>query len=359
MKPLSILLILLFATTITKAQQAGKLYITSYNDTGQIGYVCDGQPESYVSVQYGLLNLNPSVPLTIDSIVPSGDPSVFPDQQVIVIPNFVLNDVSVGGNAGFAPTRAGDDTIHETVYYNGQFTATATIIFHARSSPNLALYGHTKTTAYFVDGNGFGDYNLDELTDTMHDQLMPGGNEIYYVGAAPSENGGIYNQPVSLHSCGGATIDSIYEVGDFSEFSFDPFPHLPYSMPSEDSLVFNYVFTPKVVDTTGLRHHYLIFHSTDGHYLTWSFEYKVYPASSVSDVAILNDQIKVFPNPVSDELQVLGGQPGTVHLFDIMGRERMNASDDGTTATLDVSHLDPGTYFLRLGNQSTKVQISR
>ena len=77
-------------------------------------------------------------------------------------------------------------------------------------------------------------------------------------------------------------------------------------------------------------------------------------AASISERALC-----VFPNPATDELQILGGQTETIHLFDIMGRERMNANDDGTSTTLDVSSLEPGTYFLRTGNQSAKVEIAR
>ena len=297
MKRFVILLILLLATSTSNAQVQGQLYITSYDDTGQIGYVCDGQPQSTVAVRYALLNLNQSVPLTIDSVVPQGDPTQFPSQFVIVIPGFKLTDVSVGGDAAFSPTRAGDDTIHETVYYNGQFTATASIIYHAYNSPDLAMYGYTITTAYSFEGNSFGDYNPEEELDTMHDQM--GIDQDYLVGAAPLENGGDGpgDQPVILHSCGGAIIDSIYESGDFSEFSFDPFPTLPYTMPPDDSLVLNFEFTPKVVDTLGTHHHYLIFHSTDGHYLTWSFEYYVYPASSVSWCAISSGELQIGTSP--------------------------------------------------------------
>ncbi len=356
MKHLSVFFFLLFAVSISNAQQAGQLIITSYDDTGEIGYVCNGQPENSIPVSYGLINLNPSVPLTIDSIVPDGDPTQFQDQTVIIIPDYILGDVGVGGDAGFAPTRAGDDTMHETVYYNGQFTATASIIFHARTTPNLAMYGFEFTWALLIDGEGFASYTLEPESDTMFDTL----GSIYTAGLPSLENGGNDpgDQPVLLRTCGGATIDSIYEVGDFSDFSFDPFPTLPYTMSGGDSLLLNYEFTPKVVDTTW-SHHYLVFHSTDGQYLVWSFTYWVYPTSSVSEAPTTNNELKVFPNPATDALQILGGQVGTIHLFDIMGRERMTANNDGTGATLDVSRLESGIYFLREGTQSTKVEISR
>ncbi len=70
--------------------------------------------------------------------------------------------------------------------------------------------------------------------------------------------------------------------------------------------------------------------------------------------------IQVFPNPASDVLQVMGeNQWGTVRLFDLIGRERTSATMDGTGATLDVSVLEAGMYFLRLGNQSAKIEIAR
>ncbi len=272
---------------------------------------------------------------------------------------FTLTDVTTGGIAGFIPTHTGDDTFYVTAYYNGIFSATGTIIFHARTSPKLSMYGYTLTTADVVGSNSFGGSTLTEEADTTHDQITT--EHGYYVGDGPYEDGGsggLYDEPIVLKSCGGATIDSIYEKGDFSEFSFKPFPQLPYTLKDGDSLVLNYEFSPKVIDEKGSNHHYLIFHSTDGHYLTWSFEYEVYPASSVTTTLTTSNAIKVFPNPASDALQVLGGRTGTIHLFDLMGRERMNVNDDGSVATLDVSRLGSGTYFLRLGDETTSVVIS-
>jgi hypothetical protein len=72
----------------------------------------------------------------------------------------------------------------------------------------------------------------------------------------------------------------------------------------------------------------------------------------------VSDNIRVHPNPATNQIQILGEQSGGVHLFDLMGRERMNATMDGTSATLDVSHLEAGMYFLRLGNESAKVEIA-
>lgn len=363
MKQLSIFFILLFVNTIANAQQADQLYITSYNDTVDIGYICDGVTQNVTFVGWAGVNLIPSVPITIDSFTFR----VFPDSDIV---NFqylqsetLQFTVSTGGFYGNGPNWAaahvGDDTLQVTGYYNGKFTATANLVFHARNSPEIAMYGYTLNNINLGGGYGIGGFQQAEEADTMYDKITTEFG--YHIGDSPYENGGegVGDVPVVLRSCGSAVVDSIYESGDLADFSFDPFPQMPYTMSGEDSLVLNYEFTPKTVDTIGLNHHYLIFHTTDGHYLTWSFEYKVYPSSSVNEPQTTNDEIKIFPNPATDELQILGGQAGTIHLFDLMGRERMTAEDDGTGAMLDVSRLESGIYFLREGNQSTKVEISR
>ena len=364
MKTLSTLFLLLFATSFANAQQAGQLYITSYDDTVDISYICQGVCEDTIWVNVGAANLVPDVPITVDSITFQGDSSAFLTLASATNSFILGKSVFYGSGTPFAPKSPGDYRLHVTGYYNGEFQDTANIILHAQNSPDLSMYGYTpKLIEINVFGQDikFGNTQQANEIDTMHDEIAT--ENSYHIGDSPYPDGGdeiiIGDIPVTLQSCGGATIDSIYEVGDFSEFAFDPFPKLPYTVPGDDSLVFNYEFTPKVVDETGSRHHYLVFHSTDGNYLVWSFEYKVYPTSSVSEIANLNDAIKVFPNPASGELQILGGQAGTIHLFDLMGRERMNANDDGTGATLDVSRLESGIYFLREGNQSAKVEVSK
>jgi hypothetical protein len=67
--------------------------------------------------------------------------------------------------------------------------------------------------------------------------------------------------------------------------------------------------------------------------------------------------LSVFPNPVTQSLHVMPGPSGTIRLFDLLSRECGEANDDGSGATLDVSNLENGTYFLRIGANSSKVEI--
>ncbi|HET6402009.1 MAG TPA: T9SS type A sorting domain-containing protein [Candidatus Kapabacteria bacterium] len=81
--------------------------------------------------------------------------------------------------------------------------------------------------------------------------------------------------------------------------------------------------------------------------------------SGVASSSISNAiSISIFPNPARDALQVLGGPSGTARLFDLLGRERAEARDDGASVTLDISHIEAGPYFLRVGTQSAKVEIA-
>jgi|GEM_PF-7069381 len=358
MKQFVILLILFFATTIVKAQQ-GLLYITSYDDTGQIVYICGGEVQNPLPVQFVMVNLTPSIPITVDSIIPTGDSNAFPYLDTSRV-SFELGEFS-GGGALFSPKQVGSDTLYLTVYYNGQYTETASIILHARSSPNISMYGYVWTIADVVGSNSFGEQNTEEVTDTMFDLMQPGIDQwYYYTGDAPTKNGGSLNEQVVLRSCGGAIIDSINESGDFSEFAFDSMPSLPDTLRNEDSLLMDYEFSPKTIDTQGIQHHYLIFHTTDGHYMTWSFKYFVYPTASVSFYGSESSNgIRIFPNPATNELHILSGPVGTGRLFDPLGRERAEISDDGSGATLDISHIEAGAYLLRIGNQSAKVEIAR
>jgi photosystem II stability/assembly factor-like uncharacterized protein len=67
--------------------------------------------------------------------------------------------------------------------------------------------------------------------------------------------------------------------------------------------------------------------------------------------------ISVFPNPATQTLHVMPGPSGTLRLFDLLSRECCEVNDDGSGATLDVSNLESGIYFLRMGSQSEKVEI--
>jgi hypothetical protein len=72
-----------------------------------------------------------------------------------------------------------------------------------------------------------------------------------------------------------------------------------------------------------------------------------------------SENLRIFPNPASGDLQILGGEADEVHLFDLMGREVLAPTElVNGGGTLDVSHLEPGMYFVRSGDRSAKIEIA-
>ena len=70
-------------------------------------------------------------------------------------------------------------------------------------------------------------------------------------------------------------------------------------------------------------------------------------SASVSSLPFA-DMIRAYPNPTSEELTVVGGQDYQASLYDLMGGLLMQHHHLQGQATLDVSHLRPGVYLLKL-----------
>jgi putative lipase involved disintegration of autophagic bodies len=67
-------------------------------------------------------------------------------------------------------------------------------------------------------------------------------------------------------------------------------------------------------------------------------------------------KIQVFPNPVSDALQVqvpstMSGE--MLSLYDTNGRLMHSLQSNGSTQSIDVGHFPTGTYLLVVGNKGT------
>jgi hypothetical protein len=67
--------------------------------------------------------------------------------------------------------------------------------------------------------------------------------------------------------------------------------------------------------------------------------------------------LAVYPNPAGNELQIFGAKPGTLRLFDLLGREVLTQVSNSSEYTLDVSAIPEGTYIIRSGVQAVKVEI--
>ena len=68
------------------------------------------------------------------------------------------------------------------------------------------------------------------------------------------------------------------------------------------------------------------------------------------------NKLQVFPNPTTGELRIMNNEQLTmnnIEIYDIFGRNVFNFQLS-TFNSIDVSHLSPGMYFLKIGNKTAK-----
>jgi hypothetical protein len=105
----------------------------------------------------------------------------------------------------------------------------------------------------------------------------------------------------------------------------------------------------------------LVVHKTDGAQAQTDFTavrnltFVRYWQNEPTDVeTITQTEIGVYPNPVTDELRIANYElhnGKTIDIFDISGRLVIQAN----TATVNVSTLSSGIYFVKINNQTIKI----
>jgi hypothetical protein len=80
-----------------------------------------------------------------------------------------------------------------------------------------------------------------------------------------------------------------------------------------------------------------------------------YVIVGINELQVTSNELRVFPNPTNGQLKIENGELkiDNVEIFDVMGRlydvETLRATSlQSTPATLDISHLPAGVYFLRI-----------
>ncbi len=330
------------------AQKPFQLYVTSYNDTVDIVYFCHGIAQNQIGVNFGLANLfyqsDPN--FHVDSIIFICDTNVF--KSVGKEMGFDLPQVFFGSGPEYVPPKPGSDTLKIRGYY-GNYFSEGTIIFHAVNSPPIGMYGYMNTSINLGNNISFGGDQLLIVTDTLHDKLNGGLG--YVVSTTPQPTG--FNKQVELRACGDVTIDSINQVGDFTEFNFYNMPTLPFVMHIGDKLQLPYFLIPRVV---GRFPHYLVFHTAGGKYLVWSFEYKVAASKGVAKENPSENKAEILPNPASAIVNIIWkGNPQNIpksyQIIDNLGRIIQGGtlsfsaeSHEAKHAILHTENLSNGPY---------------
>jgi hypothetical protein len=90
-----------------------------------------------------------------------------------------------------------------------------------------------------------------------------------------------------------------------------------------------------------------------------AFSITIDQTTSISDHS--QSQVNLFPNPVNDELKITNYEGGEVIILDVMGRcvaavetGRAPSLQSTPETTINVSHLPPGMYFIKIGNKTAK-----
>ncbi|MFZ6053211.1 T9SS type A sorting domain-containing protein, partial [Halocola ammonii] len=74
-----------------------------------------------------------------------------------------------------------------------------------------------------------------------------------------------------------------------------------------------------------------------------------FPVVSVEELDV--NQIEVYPNPVSDFIQIKGLRNGRkIDVFNTMGKQVSSIVAENKTEELDFTDLAPGVYFLRISD---------
>ena len=101
---------------------------------------------------------------------------------------------------------------------------------------------------------------------------------------------------------------------------------------------------------------------TKGNYVVKVVRGNIIP-SGIDDYKT-NSEITVFPNPTNGQITVQTGRtpsPQNIRIYDISGRmvqTQFIASQRNANAnefTIDISHLESGMYYLRIGNETVKI----
>jgi hypothetical protein len=89
---------------------------------------------------------------------------------------------------------------------------------------------------------------------------------------------------------------------------------------------------------------------------TKDFHINVGNVPGISGQEIENKRLKIYPNPTNGQLQIINYElsMGNIEIYDIVGRKMIDCelSKDNT---IDVSPLENGLYFLKIGNRVLKI----
>jgi hypothetical protein len=99
---------------------------------------------------------------------------------------------------------------------------------------------------------------------------------------------------------------------------------------------------------------------TDQSILTQGFQQSKLTVTAINQISVKDINLKVYPNPVSEQLNVEVGEIETfskiyLSLFDINGKLLIQKKMEKSVETIDMLYLIPGSYLLTVCFESDKL----
>ena len=67
-----------------------------------------------------------------------------------------------------------------------------------------------------------------------------------------------------------------------------------------------------------------------------------------------NTNMSLFPNPATDQLNVVLNQDDAIAIYNVMGQQVMNVEGHVGGNTINISSLNAGVYFISAGSDTQK-----
>lgn len=324
------------------------IYFTITNAAGNIVFTSSTIDSSTSGTWNDLGVVLDSPPYQINVWDEDNGPPLGSEDDAIGTASFAIQT----GSQSFSSGGGANGSIQISLQTTNVFNDTETVVVF--DSPNAAF-----TYISELDVLDYDDSSLAYFEWFFNDELIQQG-----------EQDSIFMAEPGLYSC---SVTNIYGCTSTSDvFTLCPTLNLDYNWASGFFSVpagyasytwyFNGLPLPNATSN-------LLITSEPGNYaLTITTDYGCEVTSEVYVITIgVEDyeqtQPTVWPNPANQEINVLASHNETIALYDLGGKLVENWTSQGESMTIDVSHIQPGTYILtRQGSNSlrrTKLVISR
>lgn len=186
--------------------------------------------------------------------------------------------------------------------------------------------------------------------------IMPNMDFVYGMGSTLDIYDTYYSQYYSQHLwwCKSVYDAYYYKLNCLHRIAPDvAWENIPADKAVDWTEVWDVIKEPVYLDTLYIDTLYLEVHDTT--YITVHDTVYLDSLGNVIGQWDLFKNIKVYPNPTSDFINVEGAENSMVTIYNELGQAILNRRIDSEFETLNMSGFVPGIYFIKFGNQIVKL----